>query len=134
MFLVYSGVGASLWREATLAINPVDLNKIVETILSNLPATIAALVAAGIAWHNRAVSRDTNTVAKETKVMVNGRMDQLLLAAAQLAELKGRIAQSAETQVNQAATDKAVVNAIKEERRDNDIKATATSAGVGAAE
>lgn len=74
----------------------VDVNQLFQTFFSNLPATIAAVVAAMLAWHNRTISRETRAVAKETKIMVNGRMDQLLEAARELAELRGRAAHALE--------------------------------------
>lgn len=92
----------------------VDWNQLAQTIFSNLPATVAAIVAAAIAWHNREISKSINTTSKETKTMVNGRMDQLLNAAAELAEIKGRQAASIEATLLKAATDKAVTNFIKD--------------------
>lgn len=70
----------------------VDYNQLFQTFCSNLPATIAAVAAAMIAWHGRSIGKDTNKEMKATKVMVNGRMDQLLAAATELAEIKGRAA------------------------------------------
>lgn len=95
-----------------MAVNNVDWNQLTQTILTNVlnPATIAALIAAAIAWHNRSISKDTNLVAKDTKVMVNGRMDQLLAAAQEIAEMKGRKAADDAAVVLKAATDKAIAD------------------------
>lgn len=64
-----------------IAADPINLNKLAETIISNLPSVIAALIAAAISWHNRAVAKETQREVRETKTMVNGRMDALIQAA-----------------------------------------------------
>lgn len=89
---------------------PLDTTQVVLAMITSLPAFVAAVAAAAISWHNRVIARDTQSTAKETKTMVNGRMDQLLEAAKALAEARGRAqANAANTEANTQAV--AVVQA-----------------------
>lgn len=108
-----------------LTTTPIDLNQIILAFFVSIPATIAALMSAALAWHNRAIVKEVNTTTKDTKTIVNGRMDQLLAAAAELAEIKGRNAANADAVVLKAATDKAVSDIIKENNGSIERRTTA---------
>lgn len=92
---------------------PVDLNQIALALIAAAPGFVAACVAAAISWHNRTIAKDTNARTIETKTIINGRMEQLLAAASELAEIKGRQAAHTEMKLLKVETDKAVTEIIK---------------------
>lgn len=103
-------------QQVMITSTPLDTTQVVLAMIASLPSFVAALIAAAISWHNRSLSRETNNTAKETKTMVNGRMDQLLDAAKQLAEQRGREqANAANTEANVQAV--AVMQAKIEQAR-----------------
>lgn len=86
---------------------PLDVTAVILAVIAALPGTIAATIAAYMTLHNRTIAKDTNNTAKETKTLVNGRMDQLLAAAQELSEERGRRAAMSEASVVKAQIEEA---------------------------
>lgn len=65
-----------------------DVTQVALAMIVAIPGFITSAVAAWMTIHNRIIAKDTNATAKETKNLVNGRMDELLSTARALAQTR----------------------------------------------
>ena len=88
-----------------ISATPIDSTQVILAMITALPGFIMAAVAALISWHNRDIAKDTNAKVGETKLAVNGRMDQLLESTKILAAAQGRASALAEASTARALGD-----------------------------